>query len=230
MSLASRGLLVLLLLPVLGTAQAQAGETAPGPAYAPGVTDQHARGLLEGAVQALFDLEMTGPGIDRDGAFNAALSSLTELYEVYGCQWALPKLRALHQDPRRTQMLQGWAAGGKLSLRVEPLELQNPAFRGYSVLLVTLVSETAENLRAGDKSALSLTLADGGSLSAEPLSERHPLWKSLGKMAGTFKAPEVLPSGQGKAFKQLYAVPLDRLDVQSANLRWAGMDLTARRY
>lgn len=216
----------LLVLSPLGTLAVD----KPGSTYAPGAADRHVRGLLEGAVQALADLDATEAGIDRDSAFNAALSSLTQLYEVYGCAWALPQLRALHKDPRRTQMLQGWAAGGQLSLRVEPLALQNPAFEGWSVLLVTLVSETAENLRAGDASALSLTLADGNTLSPERLAKDHPLWPKLGKMAGTFKTPEVLPSGQGKAFKQLFAVPLDSLDIQSASLRWAGMDLTARRY
>jgi hypothetical protein len=213
-----------------GGTPCRATEAGPGSSYRPRVTDLHVRALLDSAVQALADLEVTEAGIDRDSAFNAALSSLTELYEVYGCEWALPRLRELHRDPRRTQMLQGWAQGGKLSLRVEPLELQNPAFRGWTVLLVTLVSETSENLQAGDASALSVTLADGTDIAPERLSKGHKLWQKLGKMAGTFKAPEILPSGQGKAYKQLFALPRESFDPASASLRWGGMDLSARRY
>src|SRR5436190_2157962 len=85
-------------------------------------------------------------------------------------------------------------------------KLDNPPFAQYTILLCTLQSETAQDLREDAPAALLLTRPDGAQLRGEPVTPQHPLWTQLRKLAPQFAPPDALPSGAGIAFKQLYAV------------------------
>src|SRR5438552_6163 len=166
--------------------------------------------LLSAARDALHKLDFPpaddGPGQPRI-YFDAAASSLTALLQVHGCQWAAPELRQLYARKDAPPLRLGYSADGRIELRAEPLDLKNPAFAQYSVVLVTLTSHTARTLKDAGQASLALALPEGKAIPAPRIGPQHPLWKHLQRIAPTFATPALVPSGTGVAFKQLYAIP-----------------------
>jgi hypothetical protein len=184
-------------------------------------------GLLSSARDALHKLDHPPEG---DGAgqpriyFDAATESLTTLYQVYGCDWAAEPLRALYARADAPALRVGYSADGRILLRVEPLDLQNPAFSDYTILLCTLTSETARDIPSDSAARLAIGLPDGNTLTAQAVDEQHPLWPQLTRMQPQFAPPKSLPSGAGIAFKQVFAQPRGRLPLNecAVSLAWGG--------
>jgi hypothetical protein len=210
-------LLLAVLMCAAGILLATAARAQDG-GYAPSPADLSASALLTTARGALAALDGELAAVDRAAQFNAALTALTGLYQLHGCQWALPQLRTLLARPDATGLHCGYSADGRVLLYVQPLDLQNPAFADYTVLLCTLESHSALELAGVTASPLTLTLADGATLQAEPLTPAHPLYNRLDKLADTFTPPSALPSGTGIAFKQLLALPRPGTSAVSAVL------------
>jgi hypothetical protein len=191
--------------------------------------------LLSAAREALHKLDFPPAG---DGAaqpriyFDSAAESLTALYQLYGCEWAADELRALYAREIAPELRIGYSTDGRVQLRVEPLDLLNPAFEKYTVLLCTLRSETAADIVSDAPAALLVTVPDGVLLRAESVTQSHPLWRHLRRLAPQFGPPQALPSGAGIGFKQLYAVPRSSLPLNQCTvlLAWGGLSFELPRW
>jgi hypothetical protein len=191
------------------------------------VADTDAVGLLSAArdaLQRLADPDPDAPAVQAQVDFAAAAESLTGLFQLHGCLWAGPELRRLYARSDAPALRLGYSPDGRVLLRVEPLELKNPAFASYSVLLCTFNSETARDVRDSGGHSLQLTLPGGKQLSAVKVTPSHPLWPQLSRQAEHFAPIGALPSGAGIAFKQLYAVPAGQLPLNACavSLDWGG--------
>jgi hypothetical protein len=215
--------LCLLGLPPAVAPAADAGRTQAPDGFTPGHADVLAAGWLASAREALVLLANEPPGMQQDVYFSQAVCALTALYQLCGCEWALPRLRELYARPGHSELRFGYSPDGKISLRVERLELQNPAFDGYAIYLCTLQSETAQTLQGSASARLGFELLDGGHVSAAMLDEAHPLYPRLDQLQDSFSAPPLLPSGAALAFKQIFTVasiPVNR--VSAVRLEWGG--------
>jgi hypothetical protein len=214
--------------------QGSSAATAPQPT-ATDVANANAVALLSSARDALAKLDHPpagdGPGQPRI-YFDAAAESLTELYQLHGCQWAAPELRRLYARPAAPPLRLGYSPDGRVLLRVEPLELKNPAFLDYTVLLCTFTSATARTVEDAGQGTLQLTLPEGAVLAPQPVAAGHPLWPQLQRQAAQFRPVRSLPSGAGVEFKQLYAVPSFDLPFNACavSLDWGGYHFVLPRW
>jgi hypothetical protein len=191
----------------------------------PTSADLSAFSLLTSARQALQRLDTVQDDVDRQSAFSAAIESLVGLYQLHGCAWALPALREVYAREGSSELSIGYSADGRVRLRVEPLELKNPAFAEYTFLLVTLESHTSLTLKAQEFGPLSVRARDGIELEPQRIDEAHPLWPNLSGLAGTFTPPRVLPPTYGISFKQVYGVKLAFREIESFELHWGDYEL-----
>jgi hypothetical protein len=208
----------LLCAAVLLAAPAMAADQA----YLPAAADEAALAWLSSARGALARLDDTKQNeVDRQVAHDTAVSALTALYQLSGCRWARAPLLATLKRPDTTGMHCGYSADGRVLLRLEPLELHNPVYAQYTIMLCTLESNTSQNLDGAPAGMLRLRYGDGTELSAEPLTPEHPLAASLAGLQGTFDPPVMLPSGVGISFKQvLAAARTSTKPVSAVRLQW----------
>jgi hypothetical protein len=218
------------LLVSAGLVPAAAGADEPVPAATPPAVElanANTVALLAEARDALARLDSPPPGDEPGQAkiyFDTAADCLTALYQLHGCAWAGPALQRLYARPAAPQLRLGHSPDGRVLLRVEPLELTNPAFAGYTVLLCSFGSQTARDVRDTQRLALALRLPDGTPLLAEAVDEQHPLWDQLQRVALQYAPPPDLPSGAGISWKQLYAIPQQDLALNDCalSLDWGG--------
>jgi hypothetical protein len=219
----ARRVLVLMVLALAWSVAAQA--KSPNSVYQPGPAEYSVVALLGSAQVALSELATLTDADERRLRCSSAISALTGLYQLHGCEWALPALRAVYRHPECPDLHLGYTRDGRVSLRLEPLELRNPAFEQYTVYLCTLESNTALDLAAADSGPLTFEQRDGTQVSAQSLSPGHELWPHLDRLAHTFLAPAALPSGSGIAYKQLFAVPqLSRERISAVSLLWGAYE------
>jgi hypothetical protein len=228
-------LLWLALAGLAGPARALDPQTQAAAPAAAELAAANTATLLSSAREALGKLAQPpagdGPGQPRI-YFSAAAESLTALYQLHGCNWAVPELHRLYARADAPPLALGFSPDGRVLLRVEPLELKNPVFDGYTVLLCTFNSETARDIRDGGAGAVLLRLPDGSALSAQAVQAGHPLWPHLDKQARQFQPLRSLPSGAGIVFKQLYAIPRRdlRFNACAVSLDWGGYHFVLPRW
>lgn len=216
-----------LLMPWLAAARAQPTDAE----FKPRLADYSAVMLLSSARVALDELQTVEEASERRLRCAAAISALVGLYQLHGCLWALPALRTVYKHRDCPDLHVGYSEDGRIRIRLEPLELRNPAFNGYTVYLCTLQSNTALDLTAEEQGALTVYLTDQAQLSAVSVNPQHELWPALDRIAHTFAAPAALPSGAGIAYKQLFAVPrLSRDRISAVSLWWGDYQLTVPYY
>jgi hypothetical protein len=222
---------VLLLAALLALRPAASSPQTPASCFEPQPADYSAITLLVSARTALGELATEEEASERRLRCAAAISALVGLYQLHGCRWALPSLRAVYDHPDCPDLHLGYSADGRISVRIEPLDLHNPAFENYTILLCTMRSNSALDLTADQVGVLTVELLDQTQLTAQPLSAQHELWPQLDRLAHTFKAPAALPSGAGIGFKQLFAVSrLNRDRISAVSLRWGDYQLTVPYY
>jgi hypothetical protein len=181
------------------------GTIAAAP-YLPSPADTSAEAWLSSAQEAMQQLEGVENPQEQRISFTQAIAALTALYQLHGCEWALEPLVQLYHRPGCPDMHVGYAADGRLMLRIERLELQNPAFTQYAVYLCTLECHTALDLRADTVGRLQFNLADGTQIEAQQIDTAHPLWPNLQRLANTFQPVHSVPAGTGQSFKQVFAL------------------------
>jgi len=223
------GMLMLALITLAWSAAARAEVRGSG--YEPRLAEYSAVTLLSSARVALSELAVLTEASERRLRCSAAVSSLTALYQLHGCEWALPALRDVCRHPDCPDLHLGYTSDGRVGLRLEPLELRNPVFEQYTVYLCTLQSNTALDLTAAEAGPLTVQLRDGSQISAQPLSPEHELWPQLDRLIHTFQPPAALPSGAGIAYKQLFAVPrLSRERISAVSLLWGAYEFEVPYY
>jgi hypothetical protein len=192
--------------------------------YTPTAADLSAAQLLVQARGALADLELPAAAlaaVDREVAFNTALQALTALYQLHGCEWALPALLDLRQQADCPDSHSGWSIDGRVELLLQRLELRSPEFANYTLWLCTLSSNTPQVLDGPQLAPLLVLKVDGGEQRAEPLSPAHALWPKLENLAGTFEPQGAPVPGAALSFKQIFAVPnLGPEDISRVELAW----------
>ena len=217
------GCLLALLLFTQAPAIANADTSS---SYVPSAADISAASLLVAAQLALFDLQRETSPMERQLRCSGAIAALTGLYQLHGCAWALPVLREVYQHPDCPPMHMGYSLDGRFSLRVEPMELLNPAFAEYTFFLCTFESNTSCELTSGSSGQLVVELGDGTKIEAQHLTPDHQLWEHLSSLAPTFAPADTLPSGAGSAFKQLFAAKdIADADIQAVSLDWGAYAL-----
>ena len=208
-------------------ANAAAQDTA---VWQPGHHESSAFLRLAAALDSLDQLESEESPQQRSILTKVAIDSLTALYQLHGCAWALEWLTALYASPECPPFMVGYSSDGRLRLQVDQMELQHPDFSKHGILLVALESRTASTLEAESAKPLEITI-DGRRHTAVPLTQEHPAWQRLKNIAGTFAAPPLLPPGSGIAFKQLFTVPADDIVRFSAvSLEWGEYHLQLQDY
>jgi hypothetical protein len=209
----------LLLAAMLSGNVARADSAATS--YGPQAAEYSLLTLLSSARIALRELELLPDANERRLRCSTAITALSGLYQLHGCAWAKPLLKEVYTHPDCPDLHIGFSADGRSSLRLEPLELRNPAFADYTIYLCTLQGNTALDLLGLEQGMMAVSLLDGSELTAQPLGPAHELWPHLERLAHTFEAPDALPSGAGIAFKQIFAVEnLCRERISTVSLVW----------
>ncbi len=208
----------------------QVAQPPPAVDYLPNAADAAMLGALAAAREGLARLAAAATEQERDIAYTTAIDGLTALHELHGLAWAGEELARLYAQPDCPWLICGYSADGRLLLRVQALELQNPAFADYTIVLCSLVSHSALELSADQAGALACELADGAALCAEPLAPEHPLWPELAWGAESFNAPLLVPSGLSRSYKQIFGVPnLSIEQVSAVILEWGPYRIELRR-
>ncbi len=190
--------------------QADLEAVAVAGSYTPSAADFNTASLLVQARSAIARLDGRDgelEAVDREAAFNTALEALTGLYQLHGCEWALEPLLELRRRPDCTEMHVGWSVDGRVALSIQRLELSNPAYDDYTILLCTLSSNSALVLEGPLQAPLEVTLLDGSKVDAQPLDRQHPLWSHLQRLETTFVPQGPLQPRAGLSFKQIIALP-----------------------
>lgn len=183
------------------------------------------------AVQLISGLRSAYAGIERERdsgdtqalgiQFDLAIQQLTSLSQLFGFQWADERLRELYRDTDCPDLHMGFSGDRRIMLRVEPMELRNPAFDDYRFYLCTLESLQDTDIHTAGLAPMIIELADGGQLSADLIAPEHPLWEKLKKQADSYVAPAFLPSGHNLIFKQVYGLKeLGRDSISAVSLDW----------
>jgi len=211
----------LLLLALPAPVRAQDGGSATTPLSE---ADAYAVQLIAGLRSAYAGIERERSSGDELGLriqFDLAIQELTGLSQMFGCDWAQQRLREIYRDPDCPDLHLGYSGNRRLLLRVEPMELKNPAFVEYSFYLCTLESLHQYKISTQRRAAMRIELQDGSVLAAEAIAPGHPLWEHLKKQAGSYMPPDTLFSGQNLVFKQVYAVKaLGREAISAVSLDW----------
>jgi hypothetical protein len=194
--------------------------------FIPTTYDQSALALLTAANQALAQLETAESDADKQASYYLALESLIGLYQLHGCSWALPALHRLYARADCPELYIGYSADGRVRLRVELMELRNPAFESYTFYLVTLECNSAKTLHSDEWEPMTIALQGGKSLIAERIHAQHALWPNLRRIADTFEPTRSLEPTLGKSFKQVYAVKVDPAQIENMRLVWGGYSIT----
>lgn len=215
----------LLALLIIAATLAAADDGAE-PGFIPGVAELSTASFMASVHLALQELQELENPTERRLRCSIAIAALTGLYQLHGCTWALPVLREVYQHPDCPPMHIGYSLDGRLSLRIEPMELFNPAFDDYTVFLCTFESNTSIALTSENNGLLTIELSDGTLFEAQPLTPDHQLWEQLSSLAPTFAPADALPSGASIAFKQLFAAKdMAVADIQAVSLDWGAYGL-----
>ncbi len=196
----------------------------------PALADAEALGCLMVARNSLAEYPLQTTDLERRIRLSSAIEALTALDQLYGCEWARPVLEEVRGYPDCPALIIGFSRDGRVMLRVEELELQNPAFTGDLVCLCTLESRSALNLGGDTAAALGLTLADGTVLEALPVDEAHPRWEQLENLAGSFHPPAQLLSGAGMSFKQYFLISVSFESISAVSLVWGDYGIIQPNY
>ena len=200
---------------------------SPADAYLPGAAEHSTAALLGSAKYALSRLGETEDEDERRTYYAMAIAALTGLYQLHGCQWAKEPLADLYREPGCPDLHIGYSSDGRISLRIEPLQLNEPIFEDHTIYLCTMESNTSLDLEAGEAAPLKIRLISGGELVSERLAEGHPLWRKLKKLAHTFEPVNRLPPGSGQSFKQIFAAPdIYAGSISAVILEWGDYTIT----
>jgi hypothetical protein len=204
---------------------------AAGPALA-GAAEHRPLTEADGyAVQLISGLRSAYAGIERERRtgdaqalgiqFDLAIQQLVSLSELFGFQWADQRLRELYQEPDCPDLHMAYSADRRIMLRVEPMDLKNPAFDEYRFYLCTLESLQDTDIHTQRLAPMHIELHTGSEISAELIEPGHPLWEKLREQADSYVAPSFLPSGFNLIFKQVYGVKsLSREAISAVSLDW----------
>ena len=199
--------------------------------WQPGLHDMSSMALLAGAQDAFSQLELEQTPFQRTIYLTSALSSLSALYQLHGFEWAMERLLPLYSDPDCPDIHFGYSADGRVRLTVEPMELRNPAFNEFTVMMVTIESNCGDILTAESFGPLKVELTDGLAISPDQLSPGHELWERIERLADTFYPPPVIHPGNSTAFKQVFAVQgLSSEQVLAVSLEWDGYFISVPYY
>jgi hypothetical protein len=175
--------------------------------YSGGLPELSAQVQLVTAQNAMNQLAVEADPTRRRQNYSLAITSLTALYQLHGCEWALALLELIYAAEDCPQMYYGFSLDGRIALRVEELVLFNPIYEGRAVFLCQLESNSALTFSGSGEQRLQFVLADGSVMQPEELSAEHVLCEQLDSLAHTFLPPASLASGAATAFKQLYVLP-----------------------
>ena len=156
---------MLCFCPTTSTAEPDAGN------WQLGLHDISAMSLIAGAQDALAQLELDQRPAQRTIYLTSAMSALSALYQLHGFEWAMERLLPLYNEPGCPDIHFGYSTDGRIRLTVEPMELRNPVFNDYTVMLVTIESNSGELISAESFSSLSVELQDGVVVLPDYLSE-----------------------------------------------------------
>ena len=169
--------------------------------WQPGLHDISAMVLIAGAQDALAQLESEQKPSQRKIFLTSALSSLSALHQLHGFETAMERLLLLYNDPDCPDIHFGYSNDGRVRLTVEPLELKNPVFSEYTVMLITIESNCGELIRAESIGSLGVELPDGVLVLPDQLSPEHELWENIKRLADTFEPPLFIDPGSSSAFQ-----------------------------
>jgi hypothetical protein len=213
--------------PALGT-EIVTGAAPASAIYLPRAAEMSMLGALGAAREGLDLLAEASSPQDRSIAYATAIDGLTALYQLHGLAWAKDKLDWLYAQPDCPALLTGYSADGRLYLRLQTLELRNPAFANYTVVLCQLGSHSAESfsLSQDQPRSLTLELTDGALLTAEEITPAHPLWPHLARQAEHCGILREVPSGFTPSCKQVFAVPgLSINQLAAVLLEWGSYSI-----
>jgi hypothetical protein len=225
--------LAFMLLPAAAHAAAGGGDSTAGrgEVYSLGLSECSAMSLTGSVTSARCALAELEDPVERRTQFSQVITGLIGLYQLHGCEWALPALQQVYAFPDSPDLHFGYSTDGRLGLRLEPMQLRNPAFTDYTLLLCTLSSLSALDVTAIVSNPITIRLLDGTEVEAQHLTPEHELWRELGRLASTFEPPVALPAGAAIAFKQVLAVPgLSSGGIAEVSLEWGRYTITVPYY
>lgn len=224
--------IALALLIAAGTFhQASMADDTASPAFEMSSSDLFAIQSLIIARGALTGIAEGSEGIQRDVHFRDAITSLTALYQLAGCQWAENALLDVLSEQDAPKLRAGYSRDGRILAMVEPLDLKNEAFADYTIFLVSLDSNSGQILEGQLDSTLTCELTNGQTVKAHGLDETHPLWEKLSRSAHTFKPAGSLYPLSGFTFKQVYlASEIPFGSISSVSLLWGQYKLVVPYY
>ncbi len=143
---------------------------------------------------------------DMEASLSAAIDAWTILWRSYGYQPAARKVRELSVLSPGINRHAGFTGGLNVEADATVMELKNPAYANYTMFLFRIVNRNYEVLPLAFTEVSVLDTA-GKWWRAEKLTETHPLWQNVKRLAATFEPEERALPGRVVSFKKVYASP-----------------------
>lgn len=143
---------------------------------------------------------------DMEASLSAAIDAWTILWRSYGYQPAARKVRELSVLSPGINRHAGFTQNLAVETDGTVMELKNPAYANYTMFLFRIVNRNYDVLPLAGTEVKVLDTG-GKWWQAEKLSEAHPLWQNVRRLASTFEPEDRALPGRVVSFKKVYASP-----------------------
>jgi len=168
-------------------------------------------------------------GIDRQVVKDSLLEGLTWLCEVGKLPQALPRIRKTLSEKRPQLLRFGFDGSGFYSANLTRLKLENPIFENYTVFLLRLENRSPFELVL-EKPALTIFLTSGIPVSQVTLTDSHPLYPHLYRIAGSFFFPKKVSPGSVISVKAIFDGRITEDKISYALVSFSGFNLAIKYY
>lgn len=144
--------------------------------------------------------------VDMESSLDAAIESWAILWRVYGYAPAAEKIRELSALNGGANRHAGFTQDFSIEADATVMELKNPDYKNYTMFLLRIVNRHYDALALNGTEVLVLDTG-GKWWRAEKLSESHPLWENVKRLASTFAPLDTGLPARVVSFKQVYATP-----------------------
>ncbi|MEP0813509.1 MAG: hypothetical protein HRF49_02445 [bacterium] len=175
--------------------------------WTPSSSESYFRALLFQAQHSEANYwKLTAEGgleIDRRASLESAIEAWMIIWQCYGYDPAVDKIRELSALEPKPERHVGFSPDLTIEADATLMDLKNPRFADYSFFLVRITDRHFETLEV--KNGAVAILDSGGRWHyPEPIVESHPLYQSLRKLASTYDSERNIGAGITFTFKQVF--------------------------
>ena len=168
-------------------------------------------------------------GIDRQVVRDSLLEGLTWLYEVGKLVQVLPRINKTLSEGTPQLVRFGFDTSGFYSANLTRLELKKPIFDDYTLFLLRLENRSPYDLIL-EEPTLTIFLTSGIPAREVKLTDTHPLYPHLRRIAGSFSFPQKVSPGSVISVKSIFDGRITEDKISYALVSFSGFHLAIKFY